>query len=175
MNNILNHIIRAFFFLFLQVYILSNVPLLHHYITPYLYFLFILWLPFKINKWHLLMIGFSFGMITDYFLHTPGLHAAPCTLIAYIRPFLLNIFIAKDSTEQSFREPSVKSMGWAPYSFYIIILTILHHSYLILIEWMQFGSFTFFVLKILSTTLLSLVMVFIAEMLFSRKTKYRLS
>ncbi len=166
---------RLILFLFLQVYVLSNVPLLHQYISPYLYFLFILWLPLKINRWQLLMIGFSFGMLIDYFLHTPGLHAAPCTLIAYIRPYLLNLLIAKDSTDQNFSEPSVRGMGWAPYSFYIGISTFLHHSYLIFIEWMQFGTFWYFILKVISTTLLSLFMIFIAEMLFSRKTKYRIS
>ncbi len=171
MSNILKHIIRLILFLFIQVYVLSNVPLLHQYITPYLYFLFLLWLPFSINRWHLLLVGFSFGMLLDYFLHTPGLHAAPCTLIAYLRPFLLNLFMAKDSTEQSFSEPSVRSMGWSPYSFYIVILTFLHHIYLIFIEWMQFGTFGYFLLKVIATTLTSLVMIFIAEMLFSRKTK----
>ncbi|MBS4043994.1 MAG: rod shape-determining protein MreD [Chitinophagaceae bacterium] len=175
MNSIIKHIFRLVIFLFVQVYILSNVPLVHHYITPYLYFLFILWLPFSIRRWHLLIIGFSFGMLTDYFLHTPGLHAAPCALIAYLRPFLLNIFIAKDSTEQSFTEPSVRSMGWGPYSFYIGILTFLHHAYLVFIEWMQFGTFGYFILKVLATTVLSLVMIFITEMLFSRKTKSRLT
>ncbi len=175
MNNIFKYIIRLVLFLFIQVYVLSNMPLLHQYITPYLYFLFILWLPFSITRWQLLILSFIFGMLIDYFLHTPGLHAAPCTLIAYFRPFLLNLFIAKDSTEQSYSEPSVKSMGWGPYSFYIGILTFLHHSYLIFIEWMQFGSFTYFILKVIATTLLSLVMIFITEMLFSRKTKYRLS
>lgn len=171
MSSVFKNIIRLVLFLFIQVYVLSNVPLLHQYISPYLYFLFILWLPFTINRWYLLLIGFFFGMLLDYFLHTPGLYAAPCTLIAYLRPFLLNLFIAKDSTEQSFSEPSVRSMGWGPYSFYIVILTFLHHAYLIFIEWMQFGSFSYFILKVIATTLLSLVMIFITEMLFSRKTK----
>ncbi|MFY7964832.1 MAG: rod shape-determining protein MreD [Chitinophagaceae bacterium] len=140
---------------------------------PYLYFLFILWLPFSINRWFLLLVSFSFGMTVDYFLGTPGLHAAPCVLIAYLRPFLLNLFIAQESTEQSFVEPSVRSMGWGPYSLYIALLTFIHHFYLVFIEWLSFGSFLYFLGKVVATTLASLVLIFITEMLFFRKGKYR--
>lgn len=173
MSDLLKNIIRFILFLLVQVYVLSKVPPLHQFITPYLYFLFILWLPFSINRWLLLIIGFSFGMATDYFMGTPGLHAAPCTLIAYLRPFLLNLFIAQESTEQSFIEPSVKSMGWGPYSFYIALLTFIHHFYLVFIEWLQFGTFLYFIGKVLATTAISLLLIFITEMLFFRKGKYR--
>jgi rod shape-determining protein MreD len=173
MSNLLKNILRFILFAFVQVYVLSKVPPLHQFITPYLYFLFILWLPFSINRWVLLLLSFSFGMTVDYFLGTPGLHAAPCTLIAYLRPFLLNLFIAQESTEQSFVEPSVKSMGWGPYSIYIVLLTIIHTSYLVLIEWLSFGSFLYFLGKVLATSTLSLILIFITEMLFFRKAKYR--
>jgi hypothetical protein len=172
-SSLLKNIIRFILFLFVQVYVLSKVPPLHQFITPYLYFLFILWLPFSINRGLLLIVGLSFGMATDYFLGTPGLLAAPCVLIAYLRPFLLNLLIAQESTEQSFVEPSVKSMGWGPYSFYIVLLTFIHHFYLVLIEWLQFGTFIYFIGKVTATTGISLLLIFITEMLFFRKAKYR--
>ena len=31
-------------------------------------------------------------------------------------------------------------MGWAPYGTYVLVLTLLHHAYLVLLEWMSFGS-----------------------------------
>lgn len=169
----MKNIVRFFLFLFVQVYVLSHVPPLHQLITPYLYFLFILWLPFSINRWGLLLLGFGFGMSVDYFLGTPGLHAAPCTLIAYLRPFLLSLFIAQESTEQSFVEPSVRSMGWGPYALYVVLLTFIHHFYLVLIEWLNFGTFGYFIGKVAATTGVSLGLIFITEMLFFRKAKYR--
>lgn len=114
-----------------------------------------------------------FGLSLDYFTGTPGLHAACCTLIAYIRPFLLNVLIPQETTEQSYLEPSIKSMGWAPYSLYVLILTLIHHVYLVLIEWLQFGNFLYFLGKVLGTTAISLLLIFITEMLFFRKAKYR--
>ncbi|MFX9688461.1 hypothetical protein ABTO93_19905, partial [Acinetobacter baumannii] len=83
---------------------------------------------------------------------TMGLHAAACVLIAYIKPFLLSLLIPQETTEQSYAEPSINSMGWAPYSLYAGLLTFIHHFYLVLLEWLQFGSFTYFLGKVTATT-----------------------
>lgn len=173
MSSLLKNIIRFILFLLVQVYVLNKVPPLHQFVVPYLYFIFILWLPFSVGRWFLLLIAFAYGMSLDYFLGTPGLHAAPCVLIAYLRPFLLNLFIAQESTEQSFAEPSVKSMGTTPYFLYVLLLTFIHHSYLVLIEWLQFGNILFFLGKVTATTALSLILIFITEVLFFRKAKYK--
>jgi rod shape-determining protein MreD len=158
------------------VLVLNKVPPLkglNHLVVPYLYFLYILWLPFQINRFLLMIIGFVFGLTLDYFVGYPGLHAAPCILIAYLRPYLLNLLIPQETTEQSYIEPSVKSLGGASYSLYIILLTFIHNFYLTLIEWLQFGNFMFFLQKTVSTTLISLLLIFITELLFFRKGKYR--
>jgi hypothetical protein len=174
MTVLVKNIVRIIFFIGIQVYVFGKMPLLHQFITPYLYFLFILWLPFNIGRWWLLMIGFSYGMLLDYFLGYPGLHAAPCVLIAYLRPFILSLFIAQDTTiEQSYTEPSLKSMGVAPYFLYILVLTFVHHSYLVLIEWLQFGTFLYFIGKVGCTLAISLLLIAITELLFARNTKLR--
>jgi hypothetical protein len=64
-------------------------------------------------------------------------------------------------------------MGWAPFSLYVGLLTFVHHFYLVLLEWLQFGSFTYFLGKVSGTTGISLLLIFLAEMLFNRKAKYR--
>lgn len=173
MSDFLKNIIRFILFIVFQVFILNEVPPLHQFIVPYIYFLFILWLPFNINRFLLLVVAFAFGMSLDYFAGTAGLHAAPCVLIAYLRPFLLNLLIPQDTTENSYLEPSIKSMGWAPYSLYIGILTFIHHFFLVLLEWLQFGNFVYFLGKVAATTAISLLLIFITEMLFFRKAKFR--
>lgn len=175
MSSLLKNIIRFVVFILFQVYILNQVPPLHQFLVPYLYFLYILWLPFTINRFWLLIISFLFGLSLDYFTGTYGLHAAPCVLIAYIRPFLLNLLIPQETTEQSYIEPSHKSMGWAPYALYVGILSFVHHFYLVLIEWLQFGNFVYFIGKVAGTTAISLLMIFLAEMLFNRNSRYRSS
>jgi hypothetical protein len=173
MSDLVRNTIRFVLFILIQVYVLFQIPPLHRFIVPYIYFLYILWLPFRIPRGTLTLIAFLFGMSLDFFTKTPGLHAAPCVLIAYLRPFLVNILIPQEGAEQNYKSPSITSMGLAPYATYILILTLLHNTYLVLLEWLQFGSFWFFLGKVLSTTSISLLLIMITELLFYRKEKFR--
>lgn len=173
MSSVVKNIIRFALFLLVQVYVLDKIPQLHRFITPYLYFLFVLWLPFSISRTGLMLAGFVIGLSLDYFTMTPGLHAAACVLIAYIRPFIITVLIPKDITEFNYREPSPKAMGWTPYTIYILVLALLHNGYLVFLEWLSFGSFLDFIIKVLGTTIISLLLIFTVELLFPRRLKYR--
>lgn len=173
MNDLAKNIIRFIVLMAVQVFILDKIPHLHRFITPYLYFIFILWLPFSVSRQWLLIIGFLTGLVLDYFTMTPGLHAAACTLIAYVRPFVINILTPKDSSEFNYREPSPRAMQWTPYAVYVFILTLLHHGYMVLLEWLDFGSFLDFLIKVVTTTAISMLLIFTAEIVFPRKLKFR--
>ena len=173
MSTLIKNIIRFILFIGVQVYILSQIPPLHRFVVPYLYFLYIIWLPFTLNKFSQMFIAFLFGLTLDAFTGTMGLHAAACVLIAYIKPFLLSLLIPQETTEQSYAEPSISSMGWAPYSLYAGLLTFIHHFYLVLLEWLQFGSFTYFLGKVTATTGISILLILVTEMLFIRKARFR--
>ena len=130
MSQLVKNIIRFFMFILIQHFVLNQIPPLHQFITPYLYFLFILWLPFSISRSALLVVSFLLGFALDYFTGTPGLHAAPCVLIAYLRPFLINILISQEGAELNYAEPSIKSMGFAPYAFYVFVLTFVQENHI---------------------------------------------
>lgn len=173
MSDLVRNIIRFVLFILIQVYVLFQIPPLHRFVVPYIYFLYILWLPFRIPRGALTLIGFLFGMALDFFTKTPGLHAAACVLIAYMRPFLVNILIPQEGADQNYKSPSITSMGLAPYATYILILTLLHNTWLVLLEWLQFGTFWFFLGKVLATTGISLLLILVTELLFYRKEKFR--
>ena len=173
MNKFLRNIFRYIMFILIQVFVLFQIHPLHQFIVPYLYFLYILWLPFNMPRLWLTFTGFIFGLTLDYFTKTPGLHAAPCTLIAYLRPFLVNILIRQEGSEQNYRSPSITSMGFAPYATYVLILSFVHNGFLVFLEWLQFGSILFFLGKVLATTGISFLLIMLTELLFFRKQKYR--
>jgi hypothetical protein len=154
------------------VYVLNKIHL-HRFIIPYLYYLPLLWLSFSVSRPALLFIGFVTGLSLDYFMMTPGLHAAACVLIAFVRPFIINILTPKDSTEFNYREPSPRAMQWTPYAVYVFILTLLHHGYMVFLEWLDFGTFLSFIIKVITTTAISLLLIFTVELLFPRKLKFR--
>ena len=157
----------------LQVYVLNQVKHLHGFITPYLYYLFILWLPFSVSRFGLLIIGFILGMTLDYFTMSPGLHAAACVLVAYLRPFIINLLAPKDTTGFNYREPSPKAMGWTPYMVYVLVLTLAHHGYLLTLEYFSFGGFFTLLIKTVSLTAVSMLLVLTTELLFQRKLNFR--
>jgi hypothetical protein len=169
----MRNIIRLAIFILVQVYVLNTIPALHQFVIPILYYLFILWLPFNISRTTLLIVGFITGITLDFFMMTPGLHAAPCVLIAYLRPFIINVLAPKDATGFSYREPSPKAMGWTPYLVYTFVLTLLHHGYLVLLEWFSFGTILHFIIKVIATTGISMLLIIITELLFPRKLKFR--
>ncbi len=173
MSDLVKNIIRFTLFILVQVYVLNKIPHLHRFIVPYLYFLFILWLPFGISRIGLMVIGFFTGLTLDFFMMTPGLHAASCVLIAYLRPFVISILSPKDTSELTYREPSPRAMGWTPYLVYTFILTVFHHGFMVLLQWLSFGSFLGFIVKVIATTGISMLLIITTELLFTRKVRFR--
>jgi len=173
MSTLAKNILRFILFILVQVYILDRIHV-HYMVTPYVYFLFILWLPFNINRTALMLTAFILGFTLDSFRHTPGFHSAACVLIAYIRPFLIDLLIPQEGAETNYDEPSAKSMGGiAPYSIYVGILTLIHHGWLFLLEALEFANFWYFLIKTLFSLVISLLLILVTELLFNRKQKFR--
>jgi len=173
MSELLKNSIRFVLFIFVQVFILFKIPPLHRFITPYLYYLYILWLPFNWSRAWLMTIAFLYGLCLDYFTLTPGLHAAAYVLIAYLRPFVINLLISQEGADKSYASPSITSMGWAPYFTYILVLTLFHHIYLVFLEWMSFGTLLYFLGKVAGTSAVSMLLILLTELLFYRKERFR--
>jgi hypothetical protein len=173
MSGFIKNILRFIFFILIQVYVLDKIHL-HQMVTPYIYFLFILWLPFKMSRGWQMVIAFMLGFALDSFRHHSGFHTAACVLIAYLRPFLINLLIAQEGAETNYAEPSVKSMGGPlAYFIYVGVLTFIHHGWLFLLEAWQFGNVWYFFAKTLLSTAISLLLIIIAELLFVRKQKFK--
>ena len=121
-----------------------------------------------------MILALALGLALDFFTKTPGLHAAPCVLIAYIRPFLINLLIPQEGADSNYEEPSMRSMGgFFQYMIYAGVLTLVHHGWLFFLEAWEFGDIWYFILKTLLSTIISVVLILIAEALFSRKQKFR--
>ena len=173
MSTLVKNILRFILLILVQFYVLDKIHL-HQMITPYIYFLFILWMPFSLNRTWQMILAFLLGFTLDSFRHSPGFHAAACVLIAYFRPFLINILIPQEGADTNYDEPSARSMGGVfQYMIYAGVLSLLHHGWLFFLEAMEFGNFWYFIIKTLLSTAISLVLILAAELLFYRKQKFR--
>ena len=82
----------------LQEFFFSNIQL-SGFINPYVYVLFVLMLPMKTPRWILLTTAFLLGLSVDLFADTLGFHTFATTLIAFVRPDVINFF-----TNRRFRQ-----------------------------------------------------------------------
>lgn len=122
--------------------------------------------PLDINRNLLVLISFLAGWLVDLFYDTHGLHAFSLVLIAYIRPFILNILTPANGYDDRSRI-SLQEMTWLWFLPYVGILLFIHHSLLFLLEASDWSLIGLSLLKIFFSTLLGLL-VFVLIELFSK-------
>ena len=160
-------IINALWFvglLLFQVLVLNQVEL-HGFISPYIYPLFILLLPFKTPKAVLLLLGFLMGIGVDMFANTPGLHASATVLLAYLRPAIINLNIPPGGYE-IIDKPHIGSMGSTWFLVYAGMSIFVHHAAYFFLEIYSLTYFFSTLLKVICSGLLSLLLMVVVEYLF---------
>ncbi len=136
------------------VFAVAHVLLLGHIhlfgmVMPLLYVYYVILFPRKYPIWLQLPLCFLMGLFVDIFNNTPGLSAASLTLVGFVQPYLLGLYLKKEE-EQNFR-PSIASMGFMKFTTYALLLTLLFcltyftleiGSYYYWLEWVEacFGS-----------------------------------
>jgi len=88
--------------------------------------------------------------------------------VAFARPGLIQLLMPRQEEDAIRVEPSLLSMGLVPYATYLLLLTLLHHGWVVFLEWLDLGDLVYFFIKVLATTLLSLLMMAVTELAFRR-------
>lgn len=144
----------------LQVLVLNHVHFLG-YATPYLYIYLILKFNTGMSRNELMLWAFFLGLMVDIFSDTPGMNAAACVLLAFVRPAILRLFSSRDMSEDI--EPSFKSLGINPFVKYVITGILLYTIALLLIESFSFFSLPVLLLRIISSALLTVLCILAIE------------
>ena len=159
--------IRFIVLISLQVFFLKNIGY-YNLVTPYLYILFILLLPFGIPKWLLFFLAFVTGLTVDVFYDTLGLNAAACTVLAFVRIIFISITVQRDGFDNE-PIPSLGIMGFRWFIFYAFILTFFHHLILFTFESFRFYELGYTVLRAVFSSVFTVILILITEFLFFRK------
>ena len=171
MNVYLNNILKFAGLFAIQVIIISHLEL-SYYINPYVHLLFLLTLPNSIPFAVLLLIAFFSGLTLDMFLNTTGLHAAASVLIAFTRPFLLDILTPKGNYEAT-QNPNIDAPGITWFIGYLFINTFIYCFFYFVLELFSFKEFHKTLLKILLSTFFSVMLMTMLAYLFSPGKKRR--
>ncbi len=151
-----------------QIFVFNKIQVTG-YISPQVYVLFILMLPFEITGFWLLSWSFAMGLTVDFFMHTPGMHAAAAVTMAFLRPGVIRLVGKKDDVEP-WQYPNVRDSGAGWFLAYTLILVFLHHLILFYMEVFRFSEFFYTMLKVLiNSVLTTLIILLIQFLFFSRK------
>lgn len=168
-NKILKHTFNFIVFVLLQVLIVQNIRL-GSYIILFPYVLFVLMLPFETPKIVTLFLSFILGLTIDMFYDTAGMHAAACTLIGYLRFFILKLLSPREGYDPGLI-PNIESMGIAWFSAYSGIMIFSHHLIFFYLEIFRFNEFFSTLLRVLLSSIGTFAFVYIVQFLFFRKNK----
>lgn len=148
------------------VLVLSQALVLNHihlfgYATPLLYIYFVVSFPRNYPKWGILLWSFLLGLNVDAFSNTPGVAASAMTLISLLQPYLLEVFMQRDS-EDDF-QPSISTMGAANYVYFSLLLTFIYCIVFFTVEAFTFFNWLQWIFNIVASTLLSLLLIIVID------------
>lgn len=160
------NIITIIFLALAQVFVFNHINFLGSY-QPYVYVVFVLFYPPYQSRYLLIFLAFILGLSIDILEYTGGIHAFALTFIAYYRNFIIKLLAGKANFEMEYFNFS--SFSISQWLFYLAILTLFHHSVLLLLENFKFTG----VLTVLTNALISsgitFIFVFIYKILFKNK------
>ncbi len=165
-REILINIFRFVLLVFLQLFVLNNIQF-SGFVNPYLYVLFVLWLPFETPGWLLLVSAFAMGLVIDISSATIGYHTIATVFMAYFRFHLLR-FIAPHDGYESGMQPTISSLGFPWFMKYITILVLAHHLVLFWIESFSFGDLPYATLRALASSVFTILLILICQFLTMR-------
>ncbi len=155
----------------LQLLVVNNLELTT-FVNPFIYIIFILSLPANMKPWIVLLISCFAGMVMDSFNSTPGLHMGATIFMGYLRGFYLSFAANKEDLDSNIA-PSIANKGLVWFLVYAFTLTLAHHLFLFFFEVYSFFEFLRTLLRVVSSSLISVLLIVIGELLFFRKTKTR--
>lgn len=129
--------------------------------TPLLYIIMALHFPRNYPRWAVLVWCFVMGLCVDAFANTPGVATLSMTLLGMLQPYLLEVFVPRDSAEDL--KPSMRTLGVMSYSWYALLLTFCYALVFFALESFNFFNWLHWLECVGASTLLTFILVLAIE------------
>ncbi|MBQ8047316.1 MAG: rod shape-determining protein MreD [Prevotella sp.] len=129
--------------------------------TPLMYLYFVMLFRRNYPRWAILLWSFAMGVMVDILSNTPGLAAMSATLIGFIQPYILSIFLSREAPEDL--QPSMKTLGVANFAYYTLLLLLIYTLLLYGIEAFSFVNWAQWISCVAGSTLLTAVLILVVE------------
>jgi rod shape-determining protein MreD len=152
----------------LQVLVFNRF-LFQGYFNPYVYILFIIYLPTTVPRWGTLLWAFGLGLAVDIFENSAGLHAAASVFLAYLRPVFLGYLTRgteQDRSAISFRKIAPFALG-----VYALSCIFMHHLLLFSLESFHLSEWKSIIKRTFFSTLFTFVFVLLFQLWNFRRNR----
>ncbi len=139
--------------LLVQVTVCNNIHLFSC-ATPMMSVMIVLRFRRGMPRWGVLLWCFAMGLCCDIFANTPGVAAASMTAVGLAQPYLLELFLSRDSAEDL--QPSLRTLGKAFY-WYAFMLVFAYCFLFFTLEMFTFFNWQHWILCTVGSTLLTFV------------------
>lgn len=153
--------------LFVQVFVLNNLSI-SPLVAPMVYVVLILMMPIESSQWKMLGVGLLLGVVMDITMGTAGLNTLVTLPIAFFRRPLLFSLAGLSSISKEEGIPSIKRLG-VRFHRYFAVMIVLHSLLFYFAEWLSFDNFGILLLRIICSTICSLLLDYIIIMLFMKR------
>lgn len=143
-----------------QALVLNRIQLFHC-ATPLLYVWFAIAIPRGYPKWASLLWCFALGLGVDVFANTPGVAAAAMTLAAALQPYLLEMFLPREATDNI--SSSAAALGFGKFATMAAIIVLLFCITFFTIEAFSFSHWQQWALTVAASSLLTLALILTLE------------
>lgn len=130
--------IAAFIVLLLAQALILNHIRLFNCATPMMYIYMAMLFRRNFPQWAILVSCFTMGLCVDIFSNTPGVSAAAMTLVGLLQPYLLAIFLPRESPDDL--SPSMRSLGYNGFSWYAVIIIAIYSLVFFSLEAFDFDN-----------------------------------
>ena len=168
-NFVLKYVWQFLLLLAAQVLLMNRICL-WGYLTPMLYVMFILTLPFQTPRWLVVLLGFAIGFGVDCFSGIMGVHAAATTLIAFMRPMIINL-IPYNATLEEHQLPTLWDMHFGWFAGYTLLAAFIHQFMIFFLDSFSLVNFFHLILISVINSIFTTALILIVQCLFYNSSK----
>jgi len=167
---IVRNIVRAVFILLIQLVLLKRINLTFgdfNYVHLSIYPLIIALLPYKMPRPFVIAAAFGIGLFVDIFYNSLGVHAGTCTLVAFLRHYILWFVSPRDGYKKDGLTSYEYGIAWS--LTYLAIFLFIHQLTLYSLEAFSPVYIKEIVLRTIFSFIASLFLIMIGQLIFNPK------
>lgn len=136
-----------------------NNLVLFNVAVPLVFIYIIITLPVTYSPSLAMTIGFLTGLAIDILSDTPGVNALSCTILAFVRRPVFNLYVSSDN-DLADQRPSLRTMGTAAFLKYALTMVVVYCTMVFSIEALQVFNLRLYLLRVGCSSVFTFIIIY---------------